>query len=509
MKIFNIRKGFNCNSSSTHSIIMAEDEQLDIRESQFFTFGWENFILSSEESKMRYLLAMVYYNLDIQEDNEAELEQQQQYINIFKEIFQEDYMQKYFNETDNKHYVFRNLNSEYKFYPILDHQSAKHLPRDQYTDRLNIQYLKELKEFLKNPKIIICGGNDNIDDDTAADNTPIGKHLWFFNNTDKAKYVVRDEISNAWIAIDRKQGDRFIFTFDDSDESPDDDSEIKTINKTSFPLSVDLKITNYCTKNCSFCYQNSSKYGTFAPYDIIKKWIDLLVEAKVMEVTFGGGEPTTHPDFIKIIDYAKSKNIIQSFTTSNIDWFLNTKDIKQVMNQINSFAFTPASLEDITRILAFIYLYGIDIPVYFNLVENIHRDNLNGYKKYIKTIKDHYWDYNKNLIVNLLGFKNTNEKTAKYEDLSSNKKEMLQALMFAQDNNIRIGIDTSFAAKYQDILNILNIPTVSYFKEEGKFSMYIDAVEGKLGKSSYTDEYIDFNPNKQNVEKFLNIYRTF
>lgn len=501
MKIFNIRKGFNCNSSSTHSIIIPEDEQLDIRESQFFVFGWENFILSSEESKMRYLLAMVYYNIQVEdkEDDKAKLEQQ--YISIFKEIFQEDYMQKYFDETDNKHYVFRNGSLKYKFYPILDHQSVKHFPRDQYTDSLNIQYLKELKEFLKNPKIIICGGNDNDDEDTAADNTPIGKHLWFLNNTDKAKYVVQDEISNAWIAIDRKQGDRFIFTFDGS--------EIKTINKTSFPLSVDLKITNYCTKNCGFCYQNSSKDGIHAPYDIIKNWIDLLVEAKVMEVTFGGGEPTTHPDFIKIIDYAKSKNIIQSFTTSNIDWFLNTKDIKQVMNQINSFAFTPNSIEDITRILAFIYLYGIDIPVYFNLVENIHRDNLTGYKKYIKAIKDHYWDYNKNLIVNLLGFKNTNEKTAKYKDLDSNKKEILQALMFAQDNNIRIGIDTSIANKYQDILNILNIPTVSYFKEEGKFSMYIDAVEGKIGKSSYADEYIEFKTNKQNVEKFLNIYRSF
>lgn len=492
MKLYNIRKGFCCNSSSTHSIILADEEQQDIPESNLFVFGWENFILASEEAKMRYLLSIIYYNFD--EEEQLGEDYKIKHIDILKEIFQEDYMQKYFDKNDNEHYIFRQYCS-----PSVDHQSFIALPIEQYTGKFNMNYIKELKEELKKPKITICGGNDN---DDTSDNRPYGKPLWLLSSTNKALFVVKDELSNSWIAIDREKGDRFIFTFDESS---------KVINKSSFPLSVDLKITNYCTKNCYFCYQNSSKDGIHAPYNIIKNWIDLLVELKVMEVTFGGGEPTTHPDFLKIIEYAKSKNIIQSFTTSNLAWFSETpiQDIKKVMQQINAFAFTPTTENDITTILAFIRFYGINIPIYFNLVENLHRSSFSGYDGFIERAKHHYWDYTKNIIINFLGFKDTNEKTKTLGKFKPNKKEIIKALIKAETLHIPIGVDTAFANKYQDILDILGVNPKLYFKEEGKFSMYIDAVEGKLGKSSYTDEYIEFKPNKQNIEKFLNIYRSF
>jgi hypothetical protein len=49
----------------------------------------------------------------------------------------------------------------------------------------------------------------------------------------------------------------------------------------------------------------------------------------------------------------------------------------------------------------------------------------------------------------------------------------------------RLSIDTTLANRYQKKLTELSIPKWLYHVEEGKYSMYIDAVENKYGPSSY------------------------
>lgn len=86
-----------------------------------------------------------------------------------------------------------------------------------------------------------------------------------------------------------------------------------------WPELADISISNHCSKQCSFCYRNSRPDGSFMSikdYEFIldnlsdKKW------GKVFQVALGGGEPTEHPDFIKILEITRKKGIIPNYTTN-------------------------------------------------------------------------------------------------------------------------------------------------------------------------------------------------
>jgi hypothetical protein len=51
-----------------------------------------------------------------------------------------------------------------------------------------------------------------------------------------------------------------------------------------------------------------------------------------------------------------------------------------------------------------------------------------------------------------------------------------------------LGVDTAFVQQFDPILQELEIPSVLKTAEEGKFSMYVDAVTMRQGPSSYMPE---------------------
>ncbi len=72
-----------------------------------------------------------------------------------------------------------------------------------------------------------------------------------------------------------------------------------------------VEITENCDLNCPVCYAKSDS-GSFMSLDRISKMLDFFVqseggEAEILQIS--GGEPTTHPDIIKIIEMARKKKI--------------------------------------------------------------------------------------------------------------------------------------------------------------------------------------------------------
>ncbi len=81
-----------------------------------------------------------------------------------------------------------------------------------------------------------------------------------------------------------------------------------------------IEVTDRCNLTCPTCYAGSSPtYGRHRTLDEIKKMMDAVVrnEKEPDVVQISGGEPTIHPQFFEILDYAKTLPIKHLMLNTN------------------------------------------------------------------------------------------------------------------------------------------------------------------------------------------------
>lgn len=106
----------------------------------------------------------------------------------------------------------------------------------------------------------------------------------------------------------------------------------KPIDELLYPEFYDVSVTSYCEGNCPYCYQNSLDTNSH-PINIIEKF-KLFFEPmsenqRPFQIAFGGGEPTTHPDFSKLIKVCYDMGITPNYTTNGmwVNFDLNKRRI--------------------------------------------------------------------------------------------------------------------------------------------------------------------------------------
>ena len=137
----------------------------------------------------------------------------------------------------------------------------------------------------------------------------------------------------------------------------------------SGPELLDISITNYCDKNCSFCYRNSSNNGKHMLMQDIQKIICEAEDMGVLQIALGGGNPNQHPNFIEILKLIRGHNIIPSYT-SNGD-FLTTEILEATEKYCGAIAVSAYppfdnSFEDKIKKLS---KYNIKVNIHF-LIKN-------------------------------------------------------------------------------------------------------------------------------------------
>jgi 7,8-dihydro-6-hydroxymethylpterin dimethyltransferase len=72
-----------------------------------------------------------------------------------------------------------------------------------------------------------------------------------------------------------------------------------------------VEVTSSCNLKCPMCYASSGPGGTHLSYEESIRSIDRLVqvEGRAEVLQLSGGEPTIHPDFLRILDYAVAQPI--------------------------------------------------------------------------------------------------------------------------------------------------------------------------------------------------------
>jgi radical SAM protein with 4Fe4S-binding SPASM domain len=83
------------------------------------------------------------------------------------------------------------------------------------------------------------------------------------------------------------------------------------------PELLDVAITNWCDKGCSFCYRKSDDTGEHMSVSDYQDIIGQAKEMHVFQVALGGGNPNQHPDFVEILRLTREDyGIVPNYTTN-------------------------------------------------------------------------------------------------------------------------------------------------------------------------------------------------
>lgn len=90
-----------------------------------------------------------------------------------------------------------------------------------------------------------------------------------------------------------------------------------------FPDSMDVKITNKCSKGCLWCHERSTPEGEHATWHTLCGWLEKL--PKYTQLAFGGGNVLEYPQFGNLLSVCKRLQLVPSVTL-NQEHFMNAVD---------------------------------------------------------------------------------------------------------------------------------------------------------------------------------------
>lgn len=453
MHIFNVRLGLATNSSSKHSLVFipegveAHDFNGETSEA-FGDFGWQHFTAASPQQKLRYLACMLKERLCYElPPNIADC--------VIKSWLGE---------------------VQYDLEDYIDHQSFMFLPSAHGTKIPDERFAKELRDYLLQDRLVILGGNDNVEAHHPL--YEADQVFWLPVPTDASPgysdYVCRyDEKYQYWTVFCRKDGTKLRFRFDRAPKEMNLKPE-----KASTPELVDLKITDYCPYGCEYCYQSSTTEGKHVSTYHITSLAEDFHRLDIFEVAIGGGEPTLHPDFPSILEAFHRCGVVANFTTRNIQWMREPKTMRRIMDSCGAFGYSVQHEKEVRELKTLLDYNGygpekVNIHVVLGVVDDW------GLGQILRETGE--CDFS----TTILGYKQVGRGTNVQPRRVDN---WLQVVKRAAENRrwrAKIGIDTPLAAEYEEQLKQLEIPDWLYETKEGAFSCYIDLTKDEIGPSSY------------------------
>jgi len=465
IQLHNLRLGFATNSSSTHSLLWVDGLKFEDSDKVGVPiegeYGWDYFTVKTTGEKRHYL--------GIALENA---------LRAFPNRIQDFELDTLIGlkPPDGDCYI--------------DHQSMITFPHDyHYPSFIDREFFEQLRNFILKPGIVILGGNDNNDKTHELVTTHSDASHFTLPFTDTAGGMVAryDPEGDYWALFNRETGNKIRFSFVSLETDSDDwqPAELKSKPQHAFaPELVDLKITDYCERNCAFCYEGSSPTGKHGDIWYINHVLGVLSQNKVFEVAIGGGEPTSHKGFVDILQYARRVGIVPNFTTRSLDWLKSGKKEK-ILEAIGGFAYSVDSESDVKYLKRCLddanvkpkkcYEYS-GIPVYIHItMGTIDRVTFGQMLR----LADEY-DFR----VTLLGFKAVGRGEMYKPTAYGWWLEVVNELRETHELPW-LGIDTTLASGYEQQILDSNIPDWLFHTIDGTFSACIDGVSQTMSAASY------------------------
>lgn len=236
-----------------------------------------------------------------------------------------------------------------------------------------------------------------------------------------------------------------------------------------YPESIDIKTTNMCDLGCAFCGECSTPDGKHA--DLHNPLLDSI--KPYTELAIGGGNPLAHPQLDSFLRYMESRDVICNLTVNAVHFMSNRGLLGNYCEH------------------GLIHGLGVSVPsaVPDGLIPAL-KDFPNAVIHTIagvtpRSVYNQLADHDLNLLI--LGFK-TKGKGMEY----SREHNWLPDRMFWLSDSLD-DMRPHFKGIAFDNLAVeqLNLRDIFpdefdelYMGDDGDFTMYIDLVAGKYGKSS-------------------------
>jgi len=108
-----------------------------------------------------------------------------------------------------------------------------------------------------------------------------------------------------------------------------------------YDIQISLRVTEKCNIACEYClWHNGTRYETEDIIRIIDKVYEYfkLVQKDKALIYFHGGEPTTQPEIVRILDYIRSKEKetgIQTYIEFQTNLVVNLPRLKEILARID------------------------------------------------------------------------------------------------------------------------------------------------------------------------------
>lgn len=238
-----------------------------------------------------------------------------------------------------------------------------------------------------------------------------------------------------------------------------------------YPESMDLKITNRCDLGCPMCAEQSSPDGAHA--DLNDPLLDSI--RPYTELAIGGGNPLAHPDLNNFLHRMQNQSVICNLTVNAVHFLNNIQFLKMLCNQ------------------KLIHGLGISIPEHIpdglldelKMFPNAVIHTIAGVTPW--TVYEALADHDLNLLILGLKAKGNGWKYI-YNDtlhVAQNLCDLKHNLLNLRHRFKAVAFD-NLAVTQLSLRELLSPDEFDelYMGDDGEFTMYIDLVAGKYGKSS-------------------------
>lgn len=469
------RKGLATNSSSTHSVIYQNRNDVleDLNAFDSYYKRFDRIIAATKEAKLKYIMANIIYYDDLVKLLEVKYPEIKQYYPLIKEHIENEDYELFYNGDRGLLYKYDNLMFSYDY----------------------------LCNIIDNDDICIVAGSDETDFfyDTIKDHekTTFNSYSFFYKTKKENDDYGLIKNGNYYIGYDTWNFGkvRFCVTKDN-----------KPIPKS--PELIDLLITKKCAHNCKFCYNDSTSNGREADLNNLKNIINSLNIRT--ELSIGGGNILTYSKLKRLFKYIKDNGHIINITINADDLDEVIKKKKIIDKYVDGIGISVLNEEKhidnfirISKIFRdkFISCHLIPELLGFDKTKNI----IGNIKKELAKLSDDNNIFIKHSIL-FLGFKNSGraQDIVPYTFSNEELKELFNIGYY-------YSVDTSFMNKYKSYIDD-NYDSITFTGKEGEYSMFIDGVENKAYISSYDlsnpyDIPVLYNYTDNNIEAIFSKIR--